>query len=414
MLCVREAGHGERCRDLGEDLKIGVSDFLKDGVSKLGERGKNMTCDKCGSEFTLKDLKRTNGKCPKCGEVLPVSKYCHIVPEEHFWKLYSNAPLSIRVCCVLWGGCLLALLGIAVGFCYRMTNPDLSPEKGFPVIAFALGCLLVQWGLGALVRGKWVFPTIAAILLMSGFAVLLRGPGIAFALVATGGGLIPLMSSSARKWRWKCEEERRAYDMAQKGGGDLAGVKDHGYECRPLAIILVLVVMGACAFVGVWRGMDVAVSCQRQAEMAIDQMNEDWKDSGIIEFLADPKPCLVATNDVGTMLKMLGRGFESSSEALDGQWFVFAFADENPRVGACKLVAAQYACLFVSAMSIVMRCDQLDKGDPNGTLREEFGTADLKAIAEKLEAKRVECLERYVKILEILARARTGDDQETP
>ena len=144
------------------------------------------------------------------------------------------------------------------------------------------------------------------------------------------------------------------------------------------------------------------------------RLNEDWKDSGIIEFLADPKPCLVATNDVGAMLKMLGRGFESSCEALDGQWFVFAFADENPRVGACKLVAAQYACLFVSAMSIVMRCDQLDKGDPNGTLREEFGTADLKAIAEKLEAKRVECLERYVKILEILARARTDEDKETP
>jgi hypothetical protein len=373
-----------------------------------------MTCDKCGSEFTLEDLELTNGKCPKCGDVLSVSKYCHVVPEEHFWKLYSNAPLSIRGCCVLWGGCLLALLGIAVGFYYRMSNPDLSPEKGFPVIAFALGCLLVQWGLGAPVRGKWALSTIAAILLMAGFAALLRGPGVVFALVATGGSLIPLMSSSARKWRWKCEEERRAYDMAQKSGGDLAGVKDHGYECRPLAIILALVVMGACAFVGVWRGTDVAVSCQRQAELAIDKMNEDWKNSGIIEFLADPKPCLVTTNDVGAMLKMLGRGFESSCEALDGQWFVFAFADENPRVGACKLVAAQYACLFVSAMSIVMRCDQLNKGDPNGTLREEFGTADLKAIAEKLEAKKAECLERYVKILEILAWARTGDDQETP
>ena len=63
---------------------------------------------------------------------------------------------------------------------------------------------------------------------------------------------------------------------------------------------------------------------------------------GIAEFLANPMRYLVATNDVGATFKMLGRGFGSSCEVLKSQWFVFAFADENPRVGACKLVAARF------------------------------------------------------------------------
>ena len=225
-----------------------------------------MTCDKCGSEFTLKDLKRTNGKCPKCGDVLPVTKYCPFAPEEHVWKLYSNAPLSIRIYCALWGGCLLSMLGGVMGLYSVLSEPYLeseTAETGFLALSLAVGGLLVYGAtadarelvFGAPVRGKWLFPAIVTLVPAVGLAFLRHGRGLslAFALIAAGISLIPLISSSARNWRRKCKEEAVAYHIAQRSGCDLSAVKDHGYKYRPLMIIAAIVVLELCASDGFRR-----------------------------------------------------------------------------------------------------------------------------------------------------------------
>ena len=385
-----------------------------------------MTCDKCGCEFALKDLKRTNGRCPKCGDVLPVTKYCPFVPEEHVWKLYSNAPLSIRIYCALWGGFLLSMIGSVVGFVDILAEADLAPETGFSVLSLIVGCLLVYGAtvdarelvFGAPVRGKWLFPAIVTLLPTVGFALLRHGRGLslAFALFAAVVSLIPLISSSARNWRRKCKEEERAYQIARESGSDLSDVRDHGYKCRPLAIAVALVVLGFGAFDGTRRmvkdgGVDLRV------EQSLDKMEATWRESGTAAFLADPMRYLAATNDVSATLKMLDQGVETVNETFDDLWCVFAFARKSSMVAACRKVVVAHALLFSYATVIVSQYDQLNRGDPEGVLRQTFGTEEMKTIGKILDAERNVCLERSTEILEFWKfwtsrHTQTGDDSD--
>ena len=62
-----------------------------------GERGGQMKCEKCNSEFTVKEQAKTKGWCPSCGVKIPASDYCSGVPDRRWWRLFRDAPLYLKI-----------------------------------------------------------------------------------------------------------------------------------------------------------------------------------------------------------------------------------------------------------------------------------------------------------------------------
>ena len=422
----------------------------------------NITCDKCGSEFTLKDLKRTNGKCPKCGDVLPVTKYCHVVPEKHFWKLYSNAPLSIKIYSILWGW-NIGLLTLIYGIYLSGWRPGTDPGFLSGFLPYWIRCVLDVWILSyvllwvlklfirplffASVKGRWRSPVVATVILflsglILGFVFLDAPPEvvgfeicyamldgtfvgagicvIGVLIVTVGLYSIPLIFKSARRWRAKCTEEELAYFIAKESGADVSSLPGHSYKNKPLAIGIAVVLIGLWSLSTTGDGFGIGEKCRREksewSERWIDKTIDmtlqkwGWGSVGVCEFLENPKCYLTATNDIDATVVMLCRGDVSSNMAVELLGLGVEKAkvkDEDKEIlESVKADFTLYAKVFAEAKVIIQRREQLNKGDPDGALRKDFGMEDLKVIAEKLDVEMDAYLERYSEIWKFWASRR--------
>lgn len=205
-----------------------------------------ITCDKCSSEFTLKKLSKSTGKCPQCGELIPVSKYCTYVPETRFWRLYSAAPKCIRRTASAYGA-NLAFLIVTIA----SVNLESYSLKivGYGLLLFTLGLyLLCRFVRGQIITAAAYNILVFVILLLVNFYRLCpanfydEGPiriditGMAATVISLLiSGVISLFPTpwlDAHSWGQQNSEEKLAYKLAQKVSA-LSEIKDHGYIYKP-------------------------------------------------------------------------------------------------------------------------------------------------------------------------------------
>ncbi|MBR4172253.1 MAG: hypothetical protein IKR48_11435 [Kiritimatiellae bacterium] len=118
-----------------------------------------MKCQKCNAEFDLRKLKKAKGQCPHCGDEIPVTEYCPAIPETRWWRLYSAAPVSIKVaamiCGVVFISCLLLTFANIAFFVFSNDPANYGEITILPLALFLTGYLL-----HGVVKGHIFLPTI--------------------------------------------------------------------------------------------------------------------------------------------------------------------------------------------------------------------------------------------------------------
>lgn len=400
-----------------------------------------IVCDECGGEFSLKELDVAEGRCPKCGETVMVSKYCHFVPEKRFWRLYSAAPVSVKILVVLYGLFLALSISTGIARANCATGLDVIVVLG----GVSLACAFFVMLMSKLVQGKALAVTIFNCL-MSGVSALIalgcfvNGDGgvvsVSFGLLAGGLFLVPLFLPSTRKWIRERKTERLAYRIARTSRLEMLSVKEHDYKCKPMAIVLFFAIVslfGVVNYVGQSAGVAVRRSAERCAAVRVlaewkpegQRIDKALADAGINDFLQAPADYLVATNGVEETKAMLARGVEIAQDAvavcdrmLSSRLEFMSGKDRQDAeliLARCREMYESLGRLFRRSQKIIAHFEQRNLGDPDGILKREFGTNDEDVIWEKLVGELSEwdkMFEDYLALGESLSSAHSKEGEE--
>lgn len=203
-----------------------------------------MKCEKCDAEFSLRALARAKGKCPCCGEMLPVSRYCTFIPDRRWFRMYSAAPLSIKLAVLvlsLIGSGVIGVLGLFWGGNIYLGD---GKDVGWLAVAIAATAFVVFGPMmRAAVRGRLPYVFMTAIITLGLWSsrsiedcLIIFLPWLIF--------MIPFFVPASRRWRERCREEDVAYWTARKSGEDLSVLQlsEHRIKLSAVSIFLVVTV----------------------------------------------------------------------------------------------------------------------------------------------------------------------------
>ena len=257
-----------------------------------------MKCQKCESEFTLKKLAKTMGRCPSCGALVPVSDYCTCIPERRWWRLFSAAPIGMKsvallcsVVCAFFLPCqvLLVVYKLFEGrYCHEGLHMMFG--AGFHL---ALGCagffiapVLVPMIWGAL-RGRipYVSFVILAVFWGCWYLVESAGPDTALWIFYLSCLavllLIPYFTPAAIRWRTRCREEGRAFSVAVRSGADLTILEVREYPLKKVSIGVYLVLV--LAILGLSGLAELKVFCTLKARGGSCHVLDHGKNEGMLK-----------------------------------------------------------------------------------------------------------------------------------
>ncbi len=204
-------------------------------------------CKQCEGAFTLKELSKAKGRCPSCGTLMRVSDYCAYVPERRWWRLFSAAPVSMKlvillcsILCAFFLPCQV-LTAIYPLLEDRYYYDDLHITFGW--LGFFLMPILlpVIWGD---VRGRVPFVSLAAVAVYYTYSYITGNIAIIVSLLGLAIVFLPLyFAPSAIRWRTRRREERLAFAIAAKSGADLSELEVREYPLKKVAICIYLILV---------------------------------------------------------------------------------------------------------------------------------------------------------------------------
>lgn len=222
-------------------------DMLAYEAAVKSNRPTLLKCKACNSEFTLWKLAWKKGSCPSCGEKIPVSEYCPVVPDRRWWRLFRDAPLSLKLAAIF-----LVLLG-----CWAVLN---LPLTGFHMLMVEFLCVFIQWiamyvvllltfsrMLKVLVRGRIPY---VCIMLMAALGCWEADSFQEFLVVLLAAEFFALsfFLPASRRWARKIREENLAYLIAARSGAFSFRRMVTKFILKKVAIgALLLVCLGTCA-----------------------------------------------------------------------------------------------------------------------------------------------------------------------
>ena len=189
-------------------------------------------CANCGAEFTHWRLIWKKGRCPSCGEVVPVSD-CSGVPNRRWWRLFRAAPLGLKLLAgslLLLGCSAVCHLLLAVFVYFHWEVSKLPPLMELPywmyhgragliqgVASYIVLGVLFSHLLRMVVRGRIPYFYIAALVPIGS---LVADSHLEF-LVISGSLLIfmlAFLTPASRRWARKIREEDLACWIAARSG----------------------------------------------------------------------------------------------------------------------------------------------------------------------------------------------------
>ena len=206
-----------------------------------------LKCKACNSEFSLWKLAWKKGSCPSCGEKIPVSEYCPVVPDRRWWRLFRGAPLGLKLSAIILA--LLVCFGV-FNFLLAVLPIMLSECRGALVqgIAIYVVVLLMLFHmLKAVVRGSIPYLCIMALGAL-GLWVADSFQESLVVFLSVEIFLISFLLPASRRWGRKIREENLAYWIAARSGAFAFRRMVVKYTLKKMAIGALLVVcLGTCA-----------------------------------------------------------------------------------------------------------------------------------------------------------------------
>ena len=176
-----------------------------------------MKCEKCRAEFTIKEQAKAKGCCPSCGEKIPVSEYCHGVPDRRWWRLFRGAPIGLKLSAIflILLCCYVVLNSLLIGLPLWMVESRVAIIHGGAMCVALL--LMFSHMLKATVRGAIPYVCIMALGALGWGAADSFCESLVVFLPLTIF-LLSFVTPASRRWGRKIREEDIAYWIAARSG----------------------------------------------------------------------------------------------------------------------------------------------------------------------------------------------------
>ena len=207
-----------------------------------------LKCKACNSEFTLWKLAWKKGRCPSCGEKIPVSEYCPGVPDRRWWRLFRGAPLGLKLSAIF-----LVLLGSWVVLNVLLSGLQILTAEGRGALVqgvaiYVVALLMLFHMLKAVVRGSIPYVCITALGAL-GWGVADSSQESLVVLLSVEIFFLSFLLPASRRWARKIREENLSYWIAARSGAFSFRRKVVKYTLKKIALGALLVVcLGTCAY----------------------------------------------------------------------------------------------------------------------------------------------------------------------
>ena len=206
-----------------------------------------LKCKACNSEFSLWKLAWKKGSCPSCGEKIPVSEYCPVVPDRRWWRLFRGAPLGLKLSAIILA--LLVCWGV-LNLCSVVSPSMMAEFRGVliqGVAIYVVVLLMLFHMLKAVVRGSIPYVCIMALGVL-GWWVADSFSEFLVVFVLLEILLLSFLTPAARRWGRKIREEDLAYWIAARSGAFPFWRMVAKYILKKVVMGALLVVcLGTCA-----------------------------------------------------------------------------------------------------------------------------------------------------------------------